>query len=476
MTKENSRGSNGLVNIAIIITLGTVKRLLLSKKTYGIICLCLIPIIVFSLWRADAFPDEDETKYDTEWANIPELDEIPTDTGMEVIIDPSLVNIYLATGNENGISLTIQFAGNTTGVVDHLALKLYLYFEEGTPPTDIFAEIPWLVNGSLRGPIDFGVIVFQGLGDGGDSDWSSWKFLLNLDPSLFPGQNGNQTDPDGSGNGDGNGQEPPADLDQFIPKRIGIYVQAFSDNISTEQDWTFTYREIWLEFFDEGFDDIGVINYGVVGVELTEEEETGYEVFFNVATPLYFLFIVPLITMLYSISVVREDIENHTIVYFLTRPVSKTEVLLYKYLGTFISTWLILAVSICISFFISASSEGSIFSRMDYLGTVLLLLTLNVLTYSILFILFALLITYPIILSLLYVFVWETIISQQANIMNRFSILFHIQSIADGMLGSIAEVTLYDPASANDSILVLIGLTIGLFLLAAYMFRTRDFA
>ena len=60
MSKNKSRNIQQHLALAILLTKATIKRLLFSKKTIGIICLCLIPIVVSSLWSVDAFPKEEE--------------------------------------------------------------------------------------------------------------------------------------------------------------------------------------------------------------------------------------------------------------------------------------------------------------------------------------------------------------------------------------------------------------------------------
>ncbi|MCK5561590.1 MAG: ABC transporter permease subunit, partial [Thermoplasmata archaeon] len=330
-------------------------------------------------------------------------------------------------------------------------------------------------------------IVFRGTGLNGSNDWQTWEFkwssqiLVNLLKNIqdiiqsFGQFQNDQNFQDG----DFDQNPPPFDFDNFEDfldiknsTRLGIYIVVYRDNNSIEYNLNFDYIELYPKFIGNTVHDFGVVGLDIVEKEM---EDDGYKIFMEVATGLFFLFIIPLITLLYAISAVRDDIENHTIVYLITRPVTKAEILFYKFKGSFISAWIPIVISFSITFFIVGQKEGSLFIHLDYLGTFLILITLSILTYGVIFFIFSLITSYPIVLCLLYVFFWELVIPNQQNVINRFSIMFHIQSIADGMLGDIANIELYQPLAVTESLFVLCGVIIGFFVLAIIIFNNRDF-
>lgn len=464
MNHDKKRSINQHLSIALIMTKNTIKRLLFSKKTFGIILLCLIPIIVFSLWSAGVFPKEEERFYTTTWKNIPELAEIANDENISVEIQSWDLDIEYS--GDQRMPFNLYLNGTTNGPVDHLSIKIYMILSKDSefiPPFDLTSPINYSENGSLHGPIITEKIIFRGDGPNGPNrtnNWSSWIFKWdNMVPFQIPFGATNDFD-----------QIPGLDdLGEFAP-RLGIYIRAYSGNMSIEPKWNFVYKELYLKFEED------TIKIGEVGkdIEIIEYEANGYEVFFEVSLPIFFLLIIPLIAILYSISAIREDIEKHTIVYLITRPVSKTEIILYKFKGYFISTWIPLILSISISFFIAASKEGPITLHLDYLGTMLLVMTLCVLAYGTIFFIFSLISSYPIVLSLVYVYFWELTIWQIPNSLSRFSIMYHLQSIADGLLGEIASVNVYQPFSVTESFLALCGAIFGFFIVAIYIFNKRD--
>jgi ABC-2 type transport system permease protein len=188
------------------------------------------------------------------------------------------------------------------------------------------------------------------------------------------------------------------------------------------------------------------------------------------------LFFIPIIAIVFAISAVREDIEENTIVYLITRPISKFELLLFKYKGFFISTWVPIALSLSITFFIVSFTEGTPLLHIDYLLVLLGLSVLAVLAYGAIFFVFAVSLPYPSIISFLYLLFWEiTLIPNQPNILNRLSITYHLQSIAKDMLGDIANVTVYQPINSVTSFFVIIGVIVAFFGMAIYLFSYRDF-
>lgn len=491
MSVRKKRNLQNIIKMAIRMTYITIRRLLFSKKTIGILCLCFIPIFIFALWSVDAFPEEEELLYDYNYGPKPYYEEEAINENITVDIDANSINTELFRGIDDDQVLELSFTGSTFSgypyPVDHLSIIIDLYITESFS-INIVAFMNNSINGSLHGPIETEEIVFRGTGLNGDNDWQTWEFkwssqilfnLLKNIQDIIQSYGQFQNDQNFQ-DGDFNQNPPPFDpdnLDNFLDiknsTRLGFYIVVYRDNNSIEHNLNFDYIELYPKFIGDSVHDFGVVGLDIVEKEMEYE---GYEIFMEVATGLFFLFIIPLITLLYAISAVRDDIENHTIVYLITRPVTKAEILFYKFKGSFISAWIPIVISFSITFFIVAQKEGSLFIHLDYLGTFLILITLSILAYCVIFFIFSLITSYPIVLSLLYVFFWEVLlIPNQQSVINRFSIMFHIQSIAKGMLGDISKIELYQPLAVTESLLVLFGIIIGFFVLAIIIFNNRDF-
>lgn len=462
-----SRDIKQLMQTAIIISHFSMKRLLFSKTTLSLVFLCLIPVIVFSLWVGGVFPQETKNLYEDKMTNRFELDEKLMDGlkskygGISLVRDDLNMSVEITeaffqpieTSKEGSLNI-IYLNGTTNGNVSFLNLSISFHVYGFSLPYNL----------SVVGPLEIGPINFTGLGEEEINYWQNWKF--ELENFTIPNFDISQLQGFGINIEDFTGDESPI--------RLGILVQAIDNSTLNENriTWNFDYEEVYIEI-----DETGITDYGIVGKDIKKKtiEESGYDVFNSVAPYLYFIVIVPLITILYAISVVREDIENHNIVYLISRPISKAEILLYKFKGFFISTWVLVAISMTISFIIIALSEPNTSIKIELLTNLLIISTLNILAYGALFFIFTLITSYPIILSLLYVFIWENIISTMPSVLNRLSIIYWVKALGDRMLPEIGITNVYLPLSVFESIMVLISITIIFLIVAIFLFYNKQF-
>jgi ABC-type transport system involved in multi-copper enzyme maturation permease subunit len=469
-----SRDLNQLLQTAKILTFSSIKRLLFSKTTIGLILLCLIPILVFSLWVGGVFPQETEDLYEKEIVNYKNVYEsqvvelqknfgdlslVKDDLNMsvditEVQFQPAESSNAGAVGGSENLQ-TIYLRGTTIGNVSFLNLSISFHVFDFSFPFNL----------SIVGPVENELIRFTGLGAAGPNYWQDWEFELKnvtipiLDLSQLQGFGINLEDFTGD----------------ETPIRLVVLVQAI-DNSSINDDkiiWNFDHKEIYVEI-----DESGVSDYGIVGKDIKKKtiETTSYDVFNTVAPQLYFIVIIPLITILYSISVVREDIDTHNIVYLISRPISRAEILLLKFKGFFISTWLLISISMIISFIIIALSEPDKSIQLDSLINLLLISTLNIVVYGALFFVFTLITSYPIILSLLFVFVWENIISSLPSVLNRISISYWVKGLGYRLLPDVGITNVYLPLSVFESTAVLIISAIVFLIIGIFLFYNKEFS
>ncbi len=468
VTKRNlsDRNFRSFISIGILTTVATIKKLMFSKKMIGIILLCLIPIIVFSLWSGGAFPEDTELIHLNNYGTEPQLPGGIPDNDLEVSINESSINFEVIEAQNNKNIGELSFSGTSSYSkffpVDHLEIQIFLQIKNFFA-INLIKNLNESINDTIIGPIETEELIFRGTGAFGINDWSTWEFIWTNESLAFFIPEEFLDFAQSFGISEEN-------IEEYI--HFGFYIVGYETAIGNE----YLVNSIYFELFPIFKDNI-VSDYGLVGYDVLERtiEEDGYEIFMNVATFFFFLFIIPLISILFAISSVRDDIENHTIVYLITRPISKTEILFWKYKGFFISSWVPISISMCITFFIVSFHEGSPLNHIDYLAILLGIMTMSVLVYGALFFLFAIITPYPIVISLLYVFFWETIIPNQPNFLNRFSILYHIQTIASDTLGEIANVQLYQPINWVTSFFVLCGTIIAILSLTIYIFSYRDF-
>ena len=495
MKNKDIKNKNKISNFiarALIITSATIRKLIFSKKIVGIIGLWLLPIIIFSLWSAGVFVGDKEILYNDEYGDIQWFpqDSIDENIGIDINNDQIRIDPVIMDNDEKALKISISGTTNSdyNYSIHHISVRIFLYVSE-LYSINLVQFRNNSINGSLPGPFISEDFILRGTGDQGNSDWATWELIWS-DPflaeplelletllTIYQQSQGNS----------GSGSSPPGnlqdiednlanfniDLDIKNSTRLGFLFIVHRDNSSSLENLSYDYSEIYPIF-----DGNTVVDYGVVGLDIVEKEidEDGFKIFMEIFPTILFIFIIPLIGILFAISAVRDDIEDKTIVYLITRPVSKFELLLFKFNGYFFSTWVPIAISMSITFFIVSFTEGTPLLHINYLLVLLGLSILSILAYGAIFFAFAVSLPYPSILSLLYLLFWEiTLVPNQPNILNRLSITYHLQSIAKDLLGEVANVNVYQPINVVTSFFVLLGFIIGFFGLAVYLFSYRDF-
>ncbi len=127
-------------------------------------------------------------------------------------------------------------------------------------------------------------------------------------------------------------------------------------------------------------------------------------------------------------AIVSQEVEQKTIVYLLTRPVSRWRLILFRYLAS-ASVVAMLAIfgAICVGI----GSFGLGFVGNRYFQHDLIALIVGALSYGALFLIISLVVNKAMMVCLLFAFGWETIVPNLPGEMYRLSIYSHIIGIAD---------------------------------------------
>ena len=158
----------------------------------------------------------------------------------------------------------------------------------------------------------------------------------------------------------------------------------------------------------------------------------------------YLQFSVPLLGMFYGTALIADEVEDKTITYLFTRPVSRGAVLVGKYLAYLGCTGLVVLPSVMLVFFLVVPLEGgSIGTSFPDLVKDLALLAVGLAVYGALFALVGAWFKRPLLTGLVFIFVWEPIIVFVPGYMNRFTVSYYIQGLVphampqDGMVTAI---------------------------------------
>ncbi len=186
---------------------------------------------------------------------------------------------------------------------------------------------------------------------------------------------------------------------------------------------------------------------GIAWPHVVGNQQSARQQYADLASMLAF-HIVPLAAAIMVTSIVGQEVEQKTIVYLLTRPVSRWKLLLMRYLAASVAVSLVgvlTAVGLTLAIFHGLNN--------DLLLSDILAIVFGAFAYGALFMMFSLLIVRSMIPCMLF-FVWELSIPNLQGDIYRLSIFSYMQGIAQhpvvGQKGGVGFLT----GSLSDNLLL----------------------
>jgi len=156
----------------------------------------------------------------------------------------------------------------------------------------------------------------------------------------------------------------------------------------------------------------------------------GPTIFGLIVWAMFLRFTVPVLGVFYGTSLMADEIEDKTITYLFTRPVSRGAVLFGKYLGYLICTSLVVLPSVVLVYFIVVPIlGGSIGEQFPSLVIDLGLLGLGLAVYGSLFALVGAWFKHPLLTGLVFVFGWEPVATVVPGYMKNFTVAYYLQGL-----------------------------------------------
>ncbi len=133
----------------------------------------------------------------------------------------------------------------------------------------------------------------------------------------------------------------------------------------------------------------------------------------NTVAPIFLNVLVPLVALFHAVAAFHEEFENRTIVYLLTRPVTRTRYVVAKFLAAWTSVVFSLAIGLIAVWAVCVLGVSSHYARwLGFAGTLAVAATLSAGVYSAAFLLLGLSIRNPVLVGLAFTFWWETVVGQ----------------------------------------------------------------
>lgn len=190
----------------------------------------------------------------------------------------------------------------------------------------------------------------------------------------------------------------------------------------------------------------------VVEVAAGGDEDDRAELVTDLLDQLVLLGVLPIIALLIGTGALGNEVAEGTAPYLVLKPISRATIILSKLAVAAVTTGLLVGVAVLVSGLIALSGEGSTDIVLGFLVASLL----GALAYCAWFVLLSLLTSRAFVVGLLYVFIWEGVITSIFRGARYVSVRHYSQAIADGLadLGDALDASL-SPAAGVIGIAII---------------------
>src|SRR5213594_4943388 len=192
--------------------------------------------------------------------------------------------------------------------------------------------------------------------------------------------------------------------------------------------------------------------------------------------PLFLQVVLIFVTLVNATALIREEIDDNTLPFLLTRPISKPALVAYKYVGYLIAILVLVLPPVVVAYGVTEAYGGLGFTAdADVLLGFLAVTILGTAAYGALFLFVSVLVRRPLAVGLLIGFVWESVVDSIPGDVPKLSVIHYLKTIlkdvvAIGPLGGYPS-----DLSAGAAAGVLIAFSIAMVILSAFVFQQMEF-
>jgi ABC-2 type transport system permease protein len=217
--------------------------------------------------------------------------------------------------------------------------------------------------------------------------------------------------------------------------------------------------------------------YRVALAAKTAARFSGFDAYGTLVALYYVRNVLPLAALFYATALVADEVEGKTITYLLTRPIRRPAILAGKFAAYLVTTLCLTLPALVITFFLMVTARGTagvgayvpnLFRDMGVLG-------LTLLAYGALFTLMGVMLRRPMILGLLFLFVWE-LMANLPGYMPRLTLTAYLRSLVSYRPPQEGFGEIFGQVLPAALCLEVLGIASALFLAgAAWIFSQREF-
>ncbi len=208
-----------------------------------------------------------------------------------------------------------------------------------------------------------------------------------------------------------------------------------------------------------------------------EAREVISNYFTEIGGPYYFMLLIPLLALFYGSSVLNDEVDNKTLIYLTTSPVSKSSILVGKFLAHTLIAAIIITAGQLLAYIASSFTRLLGAAYLYKFGLFVVVGLLAVLAYASFFTLLGTLMRKSVILGLLFIFFWETAVQYVPGTTQKLTIIHYVKSLLPVNLANTENPLAVNlqPSSSLDSIVTLLVLTLFFLTLSAILFYKKEF-
>lgn len=198
--------------------------------------------------------------------------------------------------------------------------------------------------------------------------------------------------------------------------------------------------------------------------------------FQDIMIPLFLQVVLIFVTLVNATALIREEIDDNTLPFLLTRPISKPALIAYKYLGYLIAVLVVLVPPMILAYGVTEAYSGVGFGTdLDVLGGFLAATILGSAAYGALFLFISVLVRRPLAVGLLIGFVWESVVDSIPGDVPKLSVIHYLKTILKDVIAINPLAGYRTDVSAGAAAGILVAVSIALILLAAFVFQQMEF-
>jgi ABC-2 type transport system permease protein len=203
----------------------------------------------------------------------------------------------------------------------------------------------------------------------------------------------------------------------------------------------------------------------------------GIYIFNNMVMAFYLQFMILILALFYGTSVTSEELEGKTLTYLTTRPISKSAIIVGKYLAYTVLTIFMTTVGVFFSFIVLNLNELTDLSLYPILFRDVAILALGLMCYTAFFTFISTILKRSIMFGLVFSFGWENVIQYFPGSTQKFTIVHYLKSLLPGPSTRRFSFLLFrlEPSSTGTAIFMLFLIAAVFLVLACFLFTYKEY-